>query len=149
MAELPRLVERTLNGVISAIEESERKHLLAQVKAIRKVAGTTGDDDQFAKLLEAFEAGWTPDYYIGASLQIAAQLTMTTARSRQLDATGKVSFGPLSIEGGYTEEFTQGTTTNLSVNLVMERRSRSQGLENAFSALFPTPEPVVTPSPSA
>ena len=132
MAELGELFGAVLNGAIKAIDDSERRSLVAHAEAL---AATAGKEPGIDEALKAMQGGWIPSYYAGAELQVGAQLSMSTARERKVAANGKVTFGPISVEGGLSTSLTQGTTTNLSVNCVMRRQARSYGLEEALSAL--------------
>ena len=143
MAELPRLIERTIDGVLEGLDASENRHLISHVKAIKQMAVSPGEDAEarLNTLLELLEGGWTPDFFAAAGVEVNGQLTMTTARRRETTVGGGLKFGPVSLEGSYTEEFSQGTTTNLSVRVSLVRQSRSKGLENAFSSLASLPAP--------
>jgi hypothetical protein len=132
MPELAEIYSALLDGAIRAVERSEQSHLLAQADALTKLDGKApGVED----LKAAFALGWTPDYFVGAELQISAQLTMSTARERQVGGSGGVTFGPVQIQGSLAESFHQATETNLSVNCVLKRQSRSAGLDYALTAL--------------
>lgn len=139
--ELASIYGQLLTSTIKAVETSESEHLKAHVKAVKELAGDKGKPVEV--LEKALSAGWTPDYFIGAELQIAAQLTMSTQRERKLDATGGVAWGPIKIEASFGQTFAQGTQTNLSVNAILKRQSRSQGLEYALSALGAPESPEV------
>jgi hypothetical protein len=141
MPELSEIYSQLLEGAVKAVEQSEQRHLLAQVDALTKLDGKApGIED----LKAAFTLGWTPDYFLGAELQITAQLTMSTARERQIGGTGGVTFGPVQIQASLTESFHQGTQTNLSINCLLKRQSRSAGLDYALQALTAVPGPAKT-----
>ena len=140
MAELAEIYSGLLDGAIKAVESSEREHLTAHVEVLSRLAGATPDADT---VKAALAGGWMPDYFIGAELQVAAQLTMSTSRQRQVDGKGSVTFGPVQIQGGLSETFQQGTQTNLSVSCVLTRQSRSSGLDYALQSLGTVAAPSV------
>lgn len=142
MPELATIYAELLDGAVTAVARAEALRLVAHVKALQGLKGKEPGTDDLLKLLEA---GYLPDYYVGAELQIAAQLTLTTARERKVSGSGAVTFGPLKLEGSLSETFRQATTTNLSITTTLVRQSRSKGIENVLSALSPTPVPGLPP----
>lgn len=140
MADLGDLLKGVLGSAIAAIEESESAHLQAQVTAIQALAGKTpGVDD----VLKAFQAGWLPDFFAAASLEVSAQLTVTSTRERTISGSGAVGFGPIQISGSLAETVRTGSNTNLGVTVTMERQSRNKSLEYALNALTAVAPPAL------
>ena len=146
MAELGTIFAELLNGAVDAVAMSESRHLTAHVKALSDLKGKEPGTDELLKL---FQAGWFPDYFAAAELDVEAQLVMATSRERKVSGSGSVTFGPIRIEGTLSNAFAQGTQTNLSVRATLRRQSRSSGLEYAISALSPVQVPVLPTGPPA
>jgi hypothetical protein len=148
MPELGAIFGSLLTSVIQAVESSEKQHLQNGLDALKGVTGKTapGLDD----LAKALQSGWLPDYFIGAEIQVNAQLTMTTVRGQSADVKVGTGLGPITISGGFSESFRQGTNTNLSVTCTLTRQSRTKAIENAFQALSAAPaSPVTVPTGTA
>jgi len=132
MPELATLLRETVGGVIAVLDASEKKHLLAHVEAVKGIGSSEVGEDQLVTLLEE---GWLPDFMAAASVNVRADLSMTTGRERTTNAGGSVNLGPLSITGSFTDKMTQGTTTNLSVTVEFTRRSASAIISAARDSL--------------
>lgn len=144
MPELKEMFAGILMGATNAIEASERAHLQAHVEAVQALGGKP--DATLDDLLAAFAKGWLPDYFAGDALEVAAQLTMSTARDRSVSGSGGVTLGPVQIQAQVSERFTQGTETNLSINAKLARQSRSAGLQYALQQLGPVGAPSEAPA---
>ena len=66
--------------------------------------------------------------FVAGEIDLTAQLAMSTERTRSVDAKGAVTFGPLSLTGGFNSSLKQTTATNLSIHVVLARQSRSSAL---------------------
>ncbi|HEU4751927.1 MAG TPA: hypothetical protein VFU47_02385 [Armatimonadota bacterium] len=145
MAELSDLFAGLLDGAVAAVNESEGKYLAQQVSAVKQLGGKDVDAETLLKL---FAAGWLPDFFVTAQMELAAQLTMSTARERQVSGTGGVTFGPVKLEGSLSNTFHQGTSTNLSVSCTLVRQSRNAALDAAYAALGATKQPAAPNPPT-
>lgn len=135
MPQLAEIITETLEGTLVAIDNSQRRVLLAQLTAVRTLA-ETAPEQRLEVALQLLEEGYLPDFYAATQVQLDAQLTMTTARDRQQSGGGSVNFGPIRLEGSMANTFRQATTTNLAVSIQMERESKNRGIEYIHS-LFP------------
>ena len=132
MPQLAEILNDLVESNVKRADESEKRRLLAHVKAIRELAGEEPGIDELQAL---FEAGWLPTYQVEDELHVDAQLAMSTTRERKIDAGGTVSFGPIAIQGTLSNSFGQGTQTNVAVSVVLKRRSISEVLSLAREAL--------------
>lgn len=134
MAELAELYAETLNAVINAIEKSERAHLLNHVEALTRLEG---EQPGVEAVKSALEAGWLPDYFIGAEAEVTARMSISVTRTREIDAEGGIVLGPLRLSGGMVESYTRGSETNLTVSTRLSRESRAGTMERALVDLAP------------
>lgn len=144
MADLATLFQSVLSGTLTALDKSEADHLAAHVDAIKAAGGNPSVDG----ILAAFKAGWLPDYYAAAGLEVSAQLAMSTARQQNINATGGVVLGPVQLNAQFGIQTNEATNTNLTVTARLERQSRSSALSNAFESLLALPAvntPAVNP----
>jgi len=134
MAELAELYAETLNAVIEAVERSEREHLLNHVEAVTRLEG---EQPGLASVKIALEAGWLPDYFLGAEAEVTARMSVAITRKRETDAEGGITFGPLRLTGRLSDSLTRGSETNLTVNTRLRRQSRAATVERALVDLTP------------
>lgn len=135
MPQLAEIIAETLEGTLVAIDASQRRVLRAQLNVV-KVLAETAPDQRLDVALRLLEEGYLPDFYAATQVQIDAQLSMTTARDRQVSGSGSVTVGPLILEGSLANTFRQATTTNVAVSIQMDRESKNRGIEYIHS-LFP------------
>lgn len=150
MPDIGSLLDACVSAGLKAADQQADNYLANVVKT------TVALDDGTSKVTQAAAlkaAGVTPDFWMGARVTIAAQLTMTTLEKRTIAASGGGTLGPISIQGSLAEETDDGTNTNLSVTIEFVRQDANQYAEysvRAYQALTAVPLPTGTaPLPGA
>ncbi len=147
MADLTSLFSGILSGALTALDQSERDHLMAHVAAVQKLGGNVTLDG----ILQSMQAGWLPDYFAAAELTVSAQLAMSSSRQQTIQGTAGATLGPVQVTGSLAQTTARAENTNLTVTATLERQSRSKAVGNAFDALLVNPgtPPLTPPVPPA
>jgi hypothetical protein len=144
MADIGSLLDSCVAAGLKAADQQLASYLANIVKT------TVALDDKTSKVAQAAalkDKGVTPDFWAGARVTIAAQLTMTSLEKRVITASGGGTLGPINLQGSLSEETDQGTNTNLSVTIQFERQDANQFADysiRAYDALTAVPLPVGT-----
>lgn len=144
------LVRGAVDAGVNEAFRRANQDWMAQAEELAKLSGGTITAEQLKAILGA---GYVPDTFLASQLQIGVELTVDATQEVDFSATGGVEFGPIKIEGNYTNKRSSGEQANVSINLTMERQSRNAGINYALQQLVgpDVPKllvPPVTPTPA-
>jgi hypothetical protein len=78
-------------------------------------------------------------FYQGGKVTISVQMTSWHERQRQVSVDGGVSYGPVQLHAGFSQQTSDGSRDYISIQAELMHVIRTDGMQEALDALQPLP----------
>jgi hypothetical protein len=128
------------------------KRLQQHEKLIADLAALTTDSDRLARVMQAFNEGWSPFLQTDQQTDVTCEIDATASSETDVTAQAGGSLFGVTLTGGLTKKDTSGSTGSVIIRTVFETRDLSEVAGKVTSALataisLPAQPPVTATDP--